>query len=78
MNGTTVPPILGPSLAFADPAKLVSIIAWLVFAVWVIYTVIAAYHWFRYGHQSMIAIPALAAHVLVSIALALFAVSGFK
>ena len=66
-----------PALAGIDPAKVVSVIAWVMFVLWLIYTVVAAYHWLRYGHQSSVAIPAIITHLVVSAALALFAVSGF-
>lgn len=79
MNGTTAPAFtLGPAFSGFDPVKIVSIIAWLIFVMWVIYTLVATYHWFRYGRESGLAIPALLVHVIVSLALALFAVSGFK
>ncbi|HYF29421.1 MAG TPA: hypothetical protein VEA36_03615 [Candidatus Paceibacterota bacterium] len=68
---------IGPALSFLDPGKVVSVIAWVLFVLWAIYTAIAAYHWLRYSHQSSVAIPALIVHFIVSAALALFAVSGF-
>lgn len=68
---------LGPSFSVVDPAKVVSVVAWILFVLWALYTAIAAYHWLRYGHGSTLAIPALLTHVIVSAALALFAVSGF-
>ncbi len=67
----------GPVLASLDAGKVVAVIAWFMFVLWVVYTVVAAYHWLRYSHRSSIAIPALITHVVVSLALALFAVSGF-
>ena len=67
----------GPLVAAFDAGKLVSVVAWVMFVLWLVYTVVAAYHWLRYSHQSSIAIPALIIHVTVSFALALFAVSGF-
>jgi len=68
---------LGPIFSAIDPGKVVSVIAWIMFVLWLVYTIVAAYHWLRYGHRSSIAIPALLVHFIVSAALALFAVSGF-
>lgn len=73
----------GPSFAFSptlsaiDPLKVVSVVAWIMFVLWLIYTIVAAYHWLRYGYRSSIAIPAIITHLIVSGALALFAISGF-
>lgn len=81
MDATTT--YSGPSLLFdpstiaIDPAKIVAVIAWAMFVLWAVYSAVAAYHWLRYGHRSSIAIPALLTHVIISAALALFAVSGF-
>lgn len=68
--------VLAPLLRHVDVSSIVSVVAALLFIVWVIYTVIAAYHLIRYGHKSAVAIPAIIVHVSVSIVLALFAVSG--
>lgn len=76
-TATTVPVRLGQTPTAIDPYTLVSIAAWVLFVLWILYTLIAAYHWFRYGHRSPVAIPALTVHVIVSLALALYAVSGF-
>jgi len=65
-----------PFLANVDPAKVVSILFVVLFIIWVLYTLVTAYHWVRYGHRSSIAIPALVTHVLVSAFLAIYAISG--
>ncbi len=59
-----------------DIGKVVSIAFAILFVIWAIYTVIAGYHWLRYGHSSAVAIPALITHVVVSWLLAGYAVSG--
>ncbi len=41
-----------------------------------LYTLIVTYHWIRYGYRSLMAIPALAVHALVSLALIGLASSG--
>ncbi len=79
MNATSGPTlILGPNFGTLDAMKILSVVVWLLFVLWGVYTIIAAYHWLRYGHQSSVAIPALVVHVVVSLALALFALSGFS
>lgn len=50
----------------------------IVFFVWVAYTLVVAYHWLRYGHQSFVAIPMLVLHVAVSGTLMLLATAGLK
>jgi hypothetical protein len=77
-------PITGtPSFPFAtylsaiDSREFLSVILAIVFFFWLVYTLIAAYHWVRYGHRSLLALPVLAIHVAVSGWFALIAVSGF-
>ncbi len=67
------PPVF---LTGIDPAQVISVIFTVLFIIWALYTLITAYHWLRYGHNSAVAIPALITHVLVSGFLALYAVSG--
>jgi len=50
----------------------------IVFFVWVAYTLVAAYHWFRYGHRSYLTVPALAVHVVVSGMLMLLTTAGLR
>lgn len=49
-----------------DPSRYLTILFFIVFAVWATYTVIAAYHWFKYGHRSWLAVPAIGIYVFVS------------
>lgn len=78
-----------PLQPFAPPAGLNDIlpegvsqglmVEWFlyaVFAFWAVYTLIAIYHWLKYSHASWVAFPAIAAHVLVSLALMSYALSG--
>lgn len=56
-----------------------SFITWTIYAVfafWAIYTLVAIYHWLKYSHASLVAAPAIAAHLFVSFALMSFALSG--
>ncbi|MBI2410119.1 hypothetical protein HYV30_03730 [Candidatus Kaiserbacteria bacterium] len=48
----------------------------IVAAFWGIYTLIAIYHWLKYSHASWVAVPAIAAHLVISFSLFTFAVSG--
>jgi hypothetical protein len=50
----------------------------IVFFIWAAYSLVAAYHWFRYGHRSFLTIPMLAVHVVVSGMLMLIATAGLK
>lgn len=70
-------PLTPPAfLAGADAQGIVSIVFLVLFIVWVLYTLVSAYHWLRYGHRSAVAIPALIIHVVVSWLLAGYAASG--
>lgn len=70
--------VFAPLLRIIDVPGVVSVVAVLLFIVWFIYSIIAAYHLLRYGHHSVVAIPAIITHVLVSVCIALFAVSGLN
>jgi len=59
-----------------DIESVLSIGFLVLFVIWSIYTLIATYHWFRYGHRSSVAIPALLIHGVVSWLLAGYAASG--
>ncbi|HEY0010781.1 MAG TPA: hypothetical protein VGB97_02605 [Candidatus Paceibacterota bacterium] len=50
----------------------------LVFFFWIAYTLVAAYHWFRYGHRSLLAIPLFVTHVVISGFLMLVTVAGLR
>ncbi|MDO8593838.1 MAG: hypothetical protein Q7R59_03000 [bacterium] len=49
---------------------------YVIFAFWTLYTLIAIYHWLKYSHASWIAFPAIAAHLLISLALISYTLSG--
>jgi hypothetical protein len=68
--------VFAPLLAKLDGPTTISLIAWVVFAIWLIYTLVASYHLLRYGHSTAVALPAIITHVAVSVVLALFIVSG--
>jgi|CXWL01.1.fsa_nt_gi hypothetical protein len=74
LNPFPTPSFLGFGAIKTD--AVVSVLFTLLFIFWVLYTLISAYHWFRYSHRSWIAVPALAVHILVSGFLLLFSVSG--
>jgi len=77
MQTEPIPALAPPAfLQEADASQVVSVLFALLFILWVVYTIVTAYHWLRYGHRSAVAIPALIVHVIISGYLALFAVSG--
>ena len=47
-----------------------------VFAFWAVYTLVAIYHWLKYSHASWLAFPAIALHLLISLSLISYALSG--
>lgn len=71
-------PALNSPLSLPTGIDLVSVAFTIMFILWAIYTLAAIYHWVRYGRDSWISWPAIAAHLVVSAALMIFAVSGFQ
>ncbi|MBU6323155.1 MAG: hypothetical protein KGI41_03935 [Patescibacteria group bacterium] len=73
-----VQPFAGPALSFALPSVAV-ISGYVLLAVlflWVLYTLINFYHWFRYSRHSIVIIPAIVAHLFVSSFLLILAGAG--
>lgn len=64
------------SIPATSLSSVLTVIFFLIFVVWAIYTVIVAYHWFRYGHRSWLAIPAIVTHLVVSGFIILLMASG--
>jgi hypothetical protein len=78
-----------PLQPFSSPSAFLSylpsglstgaVLTWLlyaIFAFWIVYTIIAVYHWLKYSHASLIAFPAIALHLVVSLALISYILSG--
>lgn len=59
-----------------DAGSVVAVVFALLFIWWFIYTLVAAYHWLRYGRETWVAVPALALHLFVSGWLLFFMTSG--
>lgn len=59
-----------------SPGLVVEIVLFVVLAFWALYTLVAIYHWLKYSHASVIAIPAIVVHLGVSLALVSYALSG--
>lgn len=68
--------VFAPLFTAVNISQITSVIAAVLFLIWVVYTIFASYHLVRYGYRSAVSIPAIIVHVAVSISLALFAVSG--
>ncbi len=49
---------------------------YIIFAFWVLYTLVAIYHWLKYSHASLIAIPSIIVHLAISFALISYALFG--
>lgn len=47
-------------------ASFAPLTLFLIFGIWIIFTLASAYHWLRYSHRSWVTIPALGVHVFVS------------
>lgn len=73
------PSLVGPSQFLTetlDAGSVVAVIFALIFIWWFIYTLVAAYHWLRFGRETWVAVPALALHLFISGWLLLFMTSG--
>jgi len=57
-------------------SQVIPVFFLLVFFVWLVYTLVAAYHWLRYSNNTTLALSALSVHLIVSAWLAVFTVSG--
>lgn len=58
------------------PGTALEFLLYAVFAFWAVYTIVAVYHWLKYSHASLVAFPAIAAHLFVSFALMTYALTG--
>jgi hypothetical protein len=78
-----------PLRAFSPPESLTvllldgvvssTIIQWVLYTVfffWLLYTLVAIYHWLKYSHASAIAFPAIGLHIFISAIFLIYAVSG--
>ncbi|CAN5721321.1 hypothetical protein BH11PAT2_BH11PAT2_09200 [soil metagenome] len=70
------PALPGSFSASVSTSAFIPVALLIAFMLWVLYTLVVAYHWFRYGHRSWLAIPALAAHIFVSGCILLYMLSG--
>jgi hypothetical protein len=59
-----------------DPSAIISIIFLVIFVWWLIYTLVAIYHWLRHASESWMAVPAVVIHLFVSGFLIFYATSG--
>jgi len=59
-----------------DPHTVIVTFFLLVVLYWVIYTIVAIYHWLSYSHRSAIIFPAIGVHLIVSFLLVGYAITG--
>jgi tellurite resistance protein TehA-like permease len=70
-------PNVTPPFVALSTGTVFLIVFVLVFIIWLMYTGVVAYHWFRYGKNAKIGVPLFVAHILISGFLFILAVSGF-
>ena len=74
-------PISAPA-SLAHAANAVgsgTLVTWFLYAVcafWLLYTLMAVYHWKRYAHAPKVASRAIGIHLVVSLVLIAYALSG--
>lgn len=77
-----LPGIKNPLEALSDfgltlpDSGVVPIVLAIVFGAWLIYTLVLIYHWARYSHASLIAYPAIFAHLVISVTCMSYALTG--
>jgi hypothetical protein len=74
-----VPSFFGTSGFFSDTidaGSIVAVVFALIFLWWLIYSLVAAYHWLRFGRETWVAVPALGVYLVVSGWLLFFMTSG--
>ena len=64
-----------PSLS-VPTEQVVPLLLAVAFIAWAIYTLIAFYHWFRYGDSITISLGAMVIHLVISLSLFLFVASS--
>lgn len=69
-------PIFTLPTATADFSSILTLVFFVTFIGWAIYTAVVSYHWFRYGHRSWLAVPAVGIHIAISAMLILLMASG--
>lgn len=67
---------IGIHVASLPIAEVVPVFFFLVFFIWLVYTLVAIYHWLRYAGNTTLALSAITAHLVVSAWLAIYTVSG--
>lgn len=67
---------IGIHVASIPLAQVVPVFFFLVFFIWAVYTAVAAYHWLRYSNNTTLGLSMITAHLIVSMLLAIYAVSG--
>lgn len=75
----SLPTALLSQLPLPDGFSAGTITAWAlyaVFAFWAVYTLVAIFHWLKYSHASWITFPAITVHLVVSLALMSYILSG--
>lgn len=75
MDVVSTHPVIVPAFSVA---QFVPLLFTVVFIVWAIYTVVAFYHWLRYGDNIIVSLGAMGMHLFISSSLAIYAVSGLR
>lgn len=69
--------VLGHLPVGAIPAgTMLTWFLYLVFALWLVYTLVIIYHWLKYSHDSHLMFPAIGLHLIVSFGLMVYALTG--
>lgn len=80
MLPTSAPPVsLTPLFTGFTSANLeivLAVIITIVFIWWAIFTVVGVYHWMRYARDTVVAVPILVLHFVVSGWVFIFATGG--
>lgn len=79
-SNVVVPSFVTPDFAWigghADSQGVIPVIFAIIFIWWTIFTLVAIYHWLRFGRMSWFAMPLIALHLFVSYWLLTYITAG--
>jgi hypothetical protein len=71
-SSSTLPGIVNPlttishAVGLSNTLQFLPLVLAVIFVAWIVFSIVAAYHLLRYGHSSIVTIPALAVHLFIS------------
>ena len=79
MHDQPLRPFAPPAFVSLSSVHAGAALGWfllVVFSLWALFTLVAVYHWIRYAHAPGAALLAVATHLIVSLALVSYVLTG--